>query len=751
MLKKLYLLLAIVTFASCQKTTEVPSGEGVVKVKLNTDSLTVVVSKSAPVAEDFRICIENTKGENLREWSSIAEVPSEVRMVAGSYRFVAWKGDNTVFPSWDQVYWQGEHKFKVDAGQVVEAPIVVKLGVAKVHVNFDASFTRHYSQYSADVRTTTPSTPDAGFLNFTPVQDADQAVQEGNFLPGTLRLRLRLTSLADGKEYLFSPPVPVGKASAAELHTINLKVDQTTGLATLVVDVDGEVTLIEITKDLPASTLPKAAPRINSVGFDYTQGGLTLAQGNMPTEKMAASINAPGGIKSVKIVPKSIAMSEAMGGLSEIDLVGAMPEQRILLEQVGFSWSNVLNDALSASKAVARVEVRFDEMFAKLFCKAQDVADGSVYAFEIQVIDMFLQTNISTSQFVVANKITPPQFTLSTPTDGNVWAKTAEFQVDYTSNVEGAVPYIEIQKSGETTWSRAQQSYKDLSQGVRYITVSELTPATQYAFRATFGTAQAAHSSDPYTFTTEAEQVLQNGDMESWKAWQLGTSAHNVPYYQPWTDEQAGYWTTNNDRTTSYRTKGVLGTTYGYNCFPAVSYTLSANSGKYSAEIRTTSASNIDGLNTTTIAQKHSTVAGLLYIGDFSYTKPNDNVTLGKPHTSRPSAFSFFYTYSNYNGDSFDARIILYNGATQIGFGSFVSKPGEGESSYTKVEVSVLYSNRLLRADKMTIIFRSTTKDQAEVRKITMDLDYEADMSYNKGWSVHVGSVLRVDDVNLVY
>lgn len=754
MLRKLSILLLGLTLFACQNSRTTNNAEGLVSISLNTDSLTVITSKAAPEISDFAVRIENTRGEILREWESVSDVPKVVNMVPGSYRFVAYCGSTEGYPSWtsDQ-YWQGEHKFAVAAGEKVDVPIVVKSGLTKVLVYFDESFDLYYSAYSADVRTTTPATPEADHLNYT---TADHDVQ-GSFLPGTLRLRMRLTSKKDGKEYIYSPPTALGAARAAERHTIKLSVGATSGEPVLSVDLDGEVTKYDVElSNLPASTLPKAAPRVRSVGFDGNDQmvGLVYNEGNAPSDKMAAAVDAAGGIKSLKITALGAALKAVWGGTPYIDIVGInKPENREmkeLLVKSGFEWSDELNliGQAGQTKVISRAEVRLDGIFHRLTARVEDGAQGSDYSFSIEATDLFDQKSTNSGRFEVKTTIKPPVFDMSVPTEGNVWARKAEFELSYTANVAGAEPYVEVRK-GSGPWSKFDQSYAETAVGVHYQTVRGLEPSTQYTFRAAFG----AHRATEYTFTTESATDVPNGDMESWKAWALDTKYHNVPFYRPWADGQTPIWTTNNDRTTSYRTSGLFGTTYGYNCFPAVSYTAMSNGGSLAAEVRSTSASNIDALNSITVSQKHSAVAGWLYIGDFAYNKPNDTRTLGKPFASRPVAFDFYYTYSQYNNDSFDAQIILWSGDTQIGSGTFTSPQGQSTSAqYVKATVVVDYTNRLLRADKMTIIFRSTNKAQAEVKTQTaIDLDDVPGVSNNKGWSVHIGSILRVDDVSLVY
>lgn len=739
MVRKLHLLVALVLLAACQRTTDnIDNREGVVKLRVLTDSLNIVVSKSTPGLSDLRIRLENTRAENLREWDSPSDLPSEIRMVPGSYRFVAWYGQDDVFPSWDAMYWQGEYKFKIEADDILEVPLSVKVGVAQVKVNFDvASFDKFYTDYTADIRTTTPKTPDADFLTFTPLDQESV----GRFLPGTLRMRLHLRSKLDGKVYEFSPTKPLGSAKAAEFYNVELKVTSVNGDATLNVITNGEVTEIPMDLLLPGSILPKAPPKLRSVGFDYTTQGLIYSQGNAPKDKRSAALETPGGVKSLKIIPTGAALKRLWNNIPMVDIVGINQEQREMLNRSGFTWSEALSDPITAEKIISRAEVRFDQLFFNQRCAVQDALIGSDYSFEIQVQDMFEQTNTTASTFLVEAKINAPVFSMVAPVAANAWAKTADLKVNFEANIEGEIPYIEVYKNGQ--WERAIQDVHHTDFMTKDYTILNLNPDTEYKFRAAFG---EHRSSTEYTLRTETVQPIINGDMESWQAEMLPTKYSQIPYYRPWVSNQGQYWITNNDKSTAHRTDGFFGTTYGYNCFPTVSYTKSANSGNFAAEIRTTSA--VNG-NTITIA--YEKIAGLLYIGDYSYQESNQIITEGKAHNSRPVGFKFQYTYENYNSDSFDARITLWNGTTKIGEGKFTSKNGESVTQYKEAQVGITYTNRVLKADRMTIVMRSTTKDSPEVRARDLDVDFVGNEDYNKGWNVHVGSILRVDDIELVY
>lgn len=738
-------LVAIsLTLASCKEgLNEVEDSTACVALNsLSVDADVAEVKSASPAVEQFKIRLENTRGEVLRTWASIADMPATINVVPGSYKFVAWSGDTANLPSFNHIVYQGEVKFAVAAGEKVDTTVVAKLAVVKVKVNFDDSFNDQYTDYSVDVRTTTPEKPDTRSINYTTLD-----TEPANFEPGTLRMMLKLKT-ADGKEYVFYP-TPIPSLKAAQLRTVNLAVKKVNGKATLKVTTDGGYDKEEtIELLLPPSILPKPRPVVRAVGFDLSSNILSN-ESIKASERHSTVIIAQAGIKNLFVRTTNPTIIEMWGGNSEINIVGATIEQSNWLKQVGFTWGDEISTPELAERCFGRTEIIIDGLYTNL--NAEPNRASTIYPFEIEIVDIFGQSNkdaSGTGGFIFNFEQRPPIFALQRDlVIGDVWANKAALPISYTTNIEGREPYVEVKIEGGN-WAVAQQSFIAQSQGVGLQTIVGLTPNTQYSFRVRMGD----HTLPEFTATTEVAQQIENGNMERWNAVQLGTKYHDVPYYWPYADGDTPYWTTNNDRTTSYRTYGIFGTTYGYNCAPAVSYSLNAHSGQFSAEIRTTSASDIDGLNTTSVTQKHSQVAGRLYIGDFKYEKPNDKMTFGKPFNARPTAFKFFYTYGQYNGDSFDAQAIVYSGEQEIGSGYFASQPSASNADYLECNVPIVYSVTDKRADRFTISFRSTTKAQPEVYKNnSYMLNFIGNEDYNKNWAIWIGSVLRVDDVAVLY
>ncbi|MEG0724684.1 MAG: DUF4493 domain-containing protein [Mucinivorans sp.] len=735
MVKKLLIFLLCVGVAACQRVGDDSQNEASVRIALNTDSMSVVISKAAPTTSELGARLENTKGEVLKEWASVTEIAgSSIKMVPGSYRFVAFNGTSVDFPSWTKEYWQGENKFKVAANETKTIDVVVKSGVVKAKVAFDAAFDKYYTNYSVDIRTTTPATPGTNFLNFVKGEP-----RTGSFLPGTLRIRFHMTSKADNQVYTFSPPQPIAQtAVGAELYNISLKVNENTGTPTISVVLDNNVTVMEVNPMLPNGLLPKAAPVLSAVNFSLASP-VSHLEGEGSSVRLCAAIKAPAGVKSLTITPKGAALVEKLGSLP-YEIVGISADNKKKLNDVGIEWTAALEVAATANVTYANADVNFTKIFEKGVYRANDpLASGSDYSFLVEIKDMFDQKPLAINPpFNATLLIKKLGFALETPTLGNIWAKRAILYT--TCNVGTVVPKIEIKKTTDLTWTTAAQESKSVTgtDNRREVIVTGLEANTEYHFRAAVGTHTSSESG--FVFKTEEAKVVENGGMEDWQSKNI---KNRIPYFEPWGAGQTPYWITNNDHGTAYRTIFSA----GYNCFPTVSSTLSKHTGSRAVEIRTVSAGS--SANSVSINAESNRMAGLFYIGNYSYSN-GDQLTEGKPFDCRPESFSFWYTYDSYNTDKFDARITLWSGNTKIGEGVYTS-PAASVATYTQCTVKVVYTNELLRADKMTIVFRSTNKATPEVEKKTLAIDYEPDMDYNKNWSAWVGSKLRVDDITLNY
>lgn len=367
---------------------------------------------------------------------------------------------------------------------------------------------------------------------------------------------------------------------------------------------------------------------------------------------------------------------------------------------------------------------------------------------------------------------TPPEFTIPVQDAGLAWS--GEFtvnQVKASDFLQGSydtyASYIgyEYSLNGQTSWVKIPKNDQQ-----KYI-ASKLASNTTYYLRARIDMPNnfTILSTNVTQVKTEEPRQVPNANMEDWKKEMYNSAAK----FRAWTDETPAedrWWATNNDRTVNYSPTNT------YTCFPAVSYTNSGHSGK-GADLRTLSASG-SGVNSAMLENDVHRTPGRLFIGDFSGKTPPSNgetITRGRPFTSRPTGFSFWYQYEPWGtdgrkggDDEFRGYIELFNEDESIGYGEFKYRTQNREpiTQWTKANVAVTYTQPEKIATKIVIDFVSTTASSPVVSTHWERRGAEHSTAsnnenklgcrgvdghdYGKFWNYY-GSVLLLDDIELIY
>ena len=301
-----------------------------------------------------------------------------------------------------------------------------------------------------------------------------------------------------------------------------------------------------------------------------------------------------------------------------------------------------------------------------------------------------------------------------------------------------------------------QSGWQDLSADM---TVRDLNPANKYYVRSVY---RDVIYSDIVQVTTYPILNLENGNMESWTDKELGyyynswnwTKRPLMTYY-PWTTGQ--YWNTNNEFTTRLRDQWqpAFSIIYLYNSFPAVSYTKTANSGTWAAELRSTAAGRG---NTTFSDLEFNKVPGELFLGGITVNKsgtdasPDDNYVIdeGIAFSSRPTALQFSYEYLPYGNDEWKAYVAIFDANNKIiAENSFTN--GEQVSNYRTTTITFNYINddNIVPA-KIYVYFASSKYRGNELPYRSADVTTWIGDSQRTDQTL-VGSILRIDDISLVY
>lgn len=327
--------------------------------------------------------------------------------------------------------------------------------------------------------------------------------------------------------------------------------------------------------------------------------------------------------------------------------------------------------------------------------------------------------------------------TLSEPVLSDIYARYAfispltiadiEGNVDPSSILEGII--YEISDDGGTTWSSGNQSMisgRILFDGLR--------PSTTYQVRACY----SKYISNIINFTTEANQQLQNASFEEWKTEKYTPYLYTLQKYFPYSSSP--YWDSNNPLTTVTGVGTSTKDNLPYKSFPMVTY-INAGHNKKAAQIMTLRIGRKEAVNTN--HDDHTVTWGKLFLG--TYGKES-----GRPMESRPSALSFYYTHDPYKGDSFLVNVTIYSNGTQIASG--MSAISNSTSLWQQEIVELQYSRTDLKATSIYVEFVSGTKLNTSGEPLHQSIGgLPVTHGGDKTAYVHRGSVVAIDDVELIY
>lgn len=340
----------------------------------------------------------------------------------------------------------------------------------------------------------------------------------------------------------------------------------------------------------------------------------------------------------------------------------------------------------------------------------------------------WLKLNIDLEQVILS---------LSEPQLSDIYAKYAFISPLTIADIEGNVDpssildeiTYEISTDGGTTWSSGNQSM--ISGRILF---DGLNPSTTYQVRARY----SKYFSNIIHFTTEAARQLQNASFEEWKTEDYTPYLYKLQKYFPYSSSP--YWDSNNPLTTVTGVGTSTKDNLPYKSFPMVTYIYAGHTGK-AAQIMTLRIGKREAVNTN--YDDHTVTWGKLFLGTYGAES-------GRPMESRPSALSFWYTHDPYEGDSFLVNVTIYSNGTQIAAGSRTIS--NSTSSWQQERVNLQYSRTDLKATSIYVEFVSGTKlntsgEPLHQSKGGLSVTHGGD----KSASVHRGSVVAIDDVELIY
>lgn len=734
-IKALYAGFIGLLLAACQ-AEQWEGTEGGFLISLGEDVTVTTKSTPAelgkPVKEQFSLkIVKESTGSTLYDGIFISD---QIPASTGLYTVTATYGNNPLL-GLDTPYYKGEEAgVEVTEGETRTVNLSCKVANALTSVTYEEpeKFDALFSSYGLKVSV------DNQFVTINNNNAQKSAYYRAGTIPtfqfvGTLKDNGQAVSMTLEDDKLKNADT-FGTGKHCKL-TLKVK-PATSGVILTIAKV--EVENVTISETIPVEWLPK--PKIEAEGFE----GNSLSFAETESKVATVKLNTATALQDLKIKfnfadPQFAAFNQEyqLSTLSE-------DTRKDLEEKLGITLPAIGDSSPS---------IQLDNLIARLQTNAGE-ATANTIELDAQANGRWSHEDAEANRSYTLN-CNKPEFSVSVDAS-NCWSR--EFTINditvTTGNAETIKNNLIYQYYNGTDWIECSTRDNQKGRVQQFDEAAEDISQKSYRVRALYRGAIASTEAEA---TLETPEQLPNSGMEEWHC--SGPFSHNVYSYYPYSENDKCYWNTNNDYTTRYR-QGTFG--YPYNCFPAVSYVPGRNGGK-AAELRNTASgagNTTETIFTDAKIDNRNRVAGILFIGDFecstgmsatnySYTKTN-----GKEFYTRPTALKFWYKYLPYTNDTWKAHIELWdenkNIIIQQDFQSSTS-----QNNYVEAEIKLNYNEQQSYpvCKYIYIIFQSTITEGENMPfewfKSSYDLwKDDEQISYKEP---HIGSILTIDDISLIY
>lgn len=718
----LSLLASALTFAACSQTDDFNalSGKTGFLVSL-TDPVTATISRATPqelgaAAENFQITItRSATGKVIYNGGYTSDV---IHADAGFYELAAVSGENPVL-ALDAPYYEGKVSAQeVKADQVTSVSIPCKVANSLLSVKYNEKkkkFSDVYSNWFVEVKVASDTVhiqdtlKSAYFRAASSFEVYFHAVKSGETEEKSILLENIPTSLQAADHLILTlSPEP-------DRYDIPLTVTK------------AEVKQVTVSETLPETWLPK--PKLEAEGF--TDNQLSFAETETPTAII--KLNTASALQDMKL--KFHFEDEQFTSLNgdKTYVLSNETDKKAIEDALGITLPAVGSEAasLDLSPLVARMQTN------------AGVTTANTIEVDVQANGRWSSEDESANRVYTLN-CNKPEFSV-TVNPNNVWSK--EFTIDEatvtTGNEETIKANLKYQyrESGTDAWTDCDNLL---------VQFAEHPANKKYQVR---GFYREGIASEPVDIELETPTQLPNSNMEEWQTQSLGSFV-GIPdfwnrfYYYDFLPYQSGendiWWTTNNERSRDYSVSRVKVTSS-----PCVSYSEDIKHEGNRAALLYTSGHGGGYASTSFKIYPEGVFAGSLFIGSYSWSDGTETINQGHAFSVRPSAFTFYYRYYPKNADTFKAYIELKNGDEVIASGTFIPTESSEDSDWQQATVNIDYVETPKTATSVFVQFLSTTK--TEFTTDDFDMDKSITFPVMGDWNAHIGSMLYIDDISLVY
>ncbi len=656
---------------------------------------------------DVRVRIYNSDDALVRYYKGLSELPEEIELASGQYSVKVMAGDSS-YASFDKPYYVGSSSFTISNGVETEVEVTCMIENTLLSVTFDETLEEEFDIETAELKGSTaysegiiftPSVTESGYFLF-PSQDEERDII------------LSFTAKTLTNEEITARDT-IHNAESGTLYGVTIKYElvekEHEGGFGLTIEIDDSLNEVESPIEIYQS------PLIKGDGFDI-DASLQFDPGE--GERTVIWINTSSELTSLSI--SSDLFTSLLGiSKSEYEFYTLSDSDKSELEEAGIAYSYSIG-----SSGMVTGKLVLTELFMSHF---EDVGE---YEIVIKAVDVNEnETEKSLNLIFSGSPVTATALDIM-----SVYATRATLTGEIIDEANATGPFTFNYRESGGEWQSVEAVVG--ADGVTLTAdVSGLTPGTTYEY-VVLNNGEASLTVE--SFTTEEATPIPNGGFEDWCKASSGA-------YLPAASEEELWWDTGNHGSITLN-KNVT----------------QPDEGDYRP-----------GSDGTTSAKLQSQFVGIFTIGKFaagnifagSYGETsgtNATLNMGRPFTSRPSGFSFWYKYTCGVVDYESSAAGIAKGDDDIGKIYIVLGDWDSPVVINSADESTFFDIN----DEHIIAYAEYEQDYTteEWAQITLDLEYRTTSrkpvyiliiasasKYGDYFAGSTSSILWLDDLELIY
>ena len=717
-------LMGILLSSACSREENIGHNEDTGFRIALTDGTTTLTTRKAPaeleepLVGQFHLRItDSDTHKTAYDGACAAAVPVK----EGVYDLHVTYGDESAVALDAPCYTGSAERKEVILHQQTPVSILCKVANSLLSVVYDETSGRLFSDAFETYRVTVT----AGEQSASIEQGSDASV----YFPAgsSIRVTFHATLLGTGKEiaYELTGEDSFANIAAGKHLKLHLALDAVeTGMAVTLEKV--EVETVTLNETIPLEWLP--APKLSEEGF--TNKTLDVYETLAPEATIRFAVSEVTGLEDISFTTEF--NDATFNGLNGTYLLSDMtPEDIVRFKEAGIILP------LVGEKTPA---IEFSSDFTG---KLQATNNGTVKnTFTLNYVQANNRKNKEGQPVAYTINVHKPEFNIQVQ-PGNVWSK--EFTIDPVEVAEGKGDAAIIADNLTYQYQDENGNWQACNDANRQVFASHPDKKT-YKVRALY---RGVITSNEAEVELEMPTQLPNSNMEDWwietkkksGTWPFKDKTYYTfhPYAEG--NANASWWDTNNDK--------AQGGTYALGiwyegCFAScVSYTEDVHEGSKAALIYVSGCG--DGYANTAGTYVGGAMVGSLFIGTY-----NSGIVQGHDFESRPTSLSFWYKYKPYKSDAFKVVVSLKNGDKEIATGIYEPAAYTDEDNkYQQATVDFNYTDDKAKATTICVQFLASNNTSLSDNNFEQGTTITYPVIGN--WTVHMGSILKIDDLSLDY